>query len=226
MNSEFKNFSILYIEDDTGVRNITLSILRRMFRETYVARDGKEGYQLYLDKHPDIIVTDIRMPIMDGIELSKKIRQKDKKTKIIITTAFGDEKYLIEAVELNLVRYIVKPLTKRNLIPALKKAVDSINVGKKLMITPDFYYDRDTGLFYKGNEVVDLTRKELEFLGLLTNHHDRIVTYDEIEYHIWGDEPMSLNSLRTMLGFLRKKIPPQSIMNISNMGYRLKIDYN
>lgn len=226
MKRAFKEFTLLYIEDDDGVRDITLSILRRMFQKTYEAKDGEKGYQLYLEKHPDIIVTDIKMPKMDGIELSKKIREKDQETKIIITTAFSDEHYLIEAVELNLERYIVKPLTKRNLIPALEKAVENITSEKKLWITKTFYYNSRTGLFYQGNKSIDMTKKELQFLCLLVMHHERVVTYTEIEHHIWGEEYMSFNSLRTMVGFLRKKIPPRVIINISNMGYRLNIDQN
>ncbi len=206
MNHRFKEFTLLYIEDDDGVREITLSILRRMFKESYEAKDGETGYQLYLEKKPDIIITDIRMPKMDGIALIKKIREQDQETKIIITTAFSDEKYLIEAVELNLERYIVKPLTKRNLIPALEKAVESITVEKKLLITKDFYYNYQTGLFYQDEESVEMTKKELEFLRLLAQHHERVVTYTEIEHQLWGEEYMSFNSLRTMVGFLRKKI--------------------
>jgi len=226
VNGTFKDFTLLYIEDDTGVRNIMLSILRRMFKETYEAEDGEVGYQLYLEKSPDIIVTDIRMPKLDGIALSKKIREKDKETKIIITTAFSDEKYLIDAVELNLERYLVKPLTKRNLIPALEKAVSSIAFEKKLFITNTFFYNYHTALFYWNGENIEMTQKELAFLTLLAKHHARVVTYTEIEYHIWNNEHMSFNSLRTMVGFLRKKIPPHVITNISNMGYRLTIDHN
>jgi len=220
----FKDFTLLYIEDDEGVRHITLSILRRMFKETYEAQNGEAGYQLYLEKQPDIIITDIRMPKMDGITLSKKIRETDQETKIIITTAFSDERYLIEAVELNLERYIVKPLTKRNLIPALEKAVANITHEQKLFITEAFYYNYHTGLFYWDEESIDMTKKELLFLSLLVMHHERVVTYTEIEHQLWGEEYMSFNSLRTMVGFLRKKIPPHIITNISNMGYRLKID--
>ena len=226
VKSTFKDFTLLYIEDDAGVRNIMLSILRRMFKETYEAEDGEVGYQLYLEKSPDIIITDIRMPKLDGIALSKKIREKDKKTKIIITTAFSDEKYLIDAVELNLERYLVKPLTKRNLMPALEKAIANIAFEKKLFITNTFYYNYHTALFYWHGKSIEMTQKELAFLTLLTKHHTRIVTYVEIGHHIWNDEYMSFNSLRTMVGFLRKKIPPHVITNISNMGYRLHIDHH
>jgi DNA-binding response OmpR family regulator len=224
--SQFKDFTILYIEDDDGVRAVNLRILNRMFKDTYEASDGETGFNIYLEKKPDIIITDIKMPRLDGIELTKKIRQNDNKTKIIITTAFSDSKYLLDAVELNIERYVVKPITKRNLIPALEKAISTIEMKNRLHISKDFYYDYSTELFYSDDEVIVMTKKELVFLRLLVKNRDKIVTYAQIEREVWEDEPMSLNSLRTNIGFLRKKIPFNAIGNVSNMGYKLKIDNN
>lgn len=221
---EFNDFNILYIEDDDGVRVVNLRILKRMFKDVFEASDGLEGYNLYLKEKPDIILTDIKMPKMDGIELAKKIREKDEKVKIIISTAFSDEKYLLDAVELKLERYLVKPLTKRNLIPALQKAVLNIKKEKKLFFDDNFYYNFSNELFYQNDNEIEMTKKELYFLRLLTKNRNIIVTYNMIEQEVWEDEYMSKNSLRTTVGFLRKKLPKNIIKNISNMGYKLKID--
>ncbi len=221
---EFGDFTILYIEDDEGIRAVNLRILSRMFKEVYEASDGLEGYKIYLEKRPDIILSDIKMPNMDGIELSKKIREDDKKTKIIISTAFSDEKYLLDAVELGLERYIVKPLTKRNLIPALHKAISNITHENRLYFSDGFYYSHTNGLFYHDNIVIEMTKKELSLLRLLVKNRAIIVTYNMIEQEVWEDEYMSINSLRTTIGFLRKKLPKNIIKNISNMGYKLAID--
>lgn len=223
MTTTFKNFTILYIEDDDGVRDVNFSMFKRIFKDAFEAKNGEIGYKIYLDKSPDIIVTDIKMPKMNGIELAEKIRENDEETKIIITSAFSDEKYLLAAIELNLERYIVKPLTRRNLFPALEKAI--FKIKKRLMITDDFYYDFRTLLFYYKNEVVSLTKKELSFLSLLVECKDKIVTYEEIEESVWGfDESMSVKSLRTTIGVLRKKIPSDVITNVSNIGYKLNIN--
>jgi len=222
MQNKFKDFTILYVEDDDGVRDINFSMFQRIFKKAYVAQNGLVGYELYLEKKPDIIITDIKMPKMDGLELAKKIREKDNKTKIIITSAFSDEKYLLAAIELNLERYLVKPLTSRNLFPALEKAIKGIE--KKYIISKDFYFDFTTQLFYYDNKIIELTKKELQFLSLLSNNYERIVTYSEIENEVWGYEGMSIKSLRSMIGILRKKLPFNAINNISNMGYKLKTD--
>ncbi|KAB7886094.1 response regulator [Poseidonibacter ostreae] len=223
---KFKNYTILYVEDDEGVRTINSRFLNRMFKKLYEAKDGEEGLALYKKYHPDIILTDIRMPKMDGITLSKNIRKTDKDTKIIISTAFSDKDYLLEAIELRLEKYIIKPLTSRNLIPALLKAVEDLekNKDEKVVLSKDFYYSNTTSLFYKDEKVLELNKKELLFLKLLVLNKDKVVSYQEIEQYVWEDEYMSLNSLRTTIGFLRKKIPFNCIKNISNMGYKLKLE--
>jgi DNA-binding response OmpR family regulator len=223
---KFKNFTILYIEDDDGVRNINSRFLNRMFNKLYEAKDGEEGYELYKKFHPDIILTDINMPKLDGISLTKKIRKEDLTTKIIISTAFSDKNYLIEAIELKLEKYIIKPLTNRNLIPALTKAVEALEVERNftIIISEDFFYNNKTSLFYFNNKVINLTKKELLFLKLLILNKNRVVSYEEIEQYVWNDEYMSISSLRTTIGFLRKKIPFNCIKNISNMGYKLNFE--
>jgi len=222
--NEFGSFTILYIEDDEGVRAVNLRILKRMFKEVYEAKDGLEGYEIYLKKRPDIILSDIKMPKMDGIELAKKIRQNDKQTKIIISTAFSDERYLLDAVELGLERYLIKPLTKRNLLPALQKAVSHIKKEERLYFDENFYFNYSNSFFYHNDKEIEMTKKELTFLRLLVKNRDRVVTYNVIEQEVWEDDYMSINSLRTTIGFLRKKLPYNIIKNISNMGYKLKIE--
>lgn len=197
-----------------------------MFGKFFEAKDGEEGYELYKKYKPDIILTDIKMPKLDGISLAKKIRKEDPKTKIIISTAFSDKEYLIEAIELNLEKYIIKPLSNRNLLPALSKAIQSLEIENNFIFNLDknFYYDNNTSLLYLNDEVLELTKKELLFLKLLILNKDRVVSYEEIERYVWDEEYMSLNSLRTTIGFLRKKIPFNCIKNISNMGYKLNLE--
>jgi len=222
----FKKYTILYIEDDEGVRAINSRFLNRMFDELYEAKDGQEGYELYQKYHPDIILTDIKMPRLDGIALAKKIRQNDNTTKIIISTAFSDKKYLMDSIELNLEKYIVKPITSRNLMPVLSKTVEKLENERDFIVNLDdnFHFDNNTSLFYLDDKVLDFNKKELLFLKLLVLNKNRVVSYEEIEQKVWDSEYMSLNSLRTTIGFIRKKIPFNCIKNISNMGYKLNLE--
>ena len=222
----FKKYTILYIEDDEGVRTVNSRFLARMFNELYEAKNGEEGLELYKKYHPDIILTDIQMPKMDGITLAKTIRKLDQSTKIIISTAFSDKDYLMEAIDLKLEKYIIKPLTSRNLMPALTSAVKDLEkeTDVEIALGDKFYFDKSTSLFYLNEKMIELNKKELLFLKLLVLNRNRVVSYVEIEQYVWEDEYMSINSLRTTIGFLRKKLPFNCIKNISNMGYKLKLN--
>lgn len=222
----FKKYTILYIEDDEGVRTATSRSLARMFNELYEAKDGEEGFALYNKYHPDIILTDINMPKIDGLTLIKKIRKLDNTTKVIISTAFSEKDYLMDAIDLKLEKYIIKPLTSRNLIPALTIAVKDLEKESDIEVplSKNFYFDKSTSLFYLNDIMLELNKKELLFLKLLVLNKNRVVSYVEIEQYVWEDEYMSLNSLRTTIGFLRKKLPFNCIKNISNMGYKLKLN--
>lgn len=224
--NKFKNYTILYVEDDEGVRLINSRFLNRMFGKLYLACDGEEAYTLYKKHHPDLILSDIKMPKLDGISLVKKIRKDDKTTKIIISSAFSDKQYLLDAIELNLEKYIIKPLSSRNLLPALTKAIEELEKEKDVIInlSENFYFKVSSSLFYFKEKELDLNKKELLFLKLLVLNKNRVLTYQEIEQQVWENEYMSINSLRTTIGFLRKKIPFNCIKNISNMGYKLNLE--
>ena len=223
INKAFAHFRLLYVEDDAGVRDVNLRFLRRMFHTVYDASQGEEGYALYLEHHPDIIITDLKMPILDGINMVKRIRQHDTKTKIIITTAFTEEQQLIDAIELGIVRYVLKPLNQRNLLPALEKAINELGHIRKLNLSPTIALDMERNILLIKEKEHHLTKKEFLFLELLGNNAGRTVSYAEIEGHIWKDEPMSVQSLRTMVGTIRKKFALEGIIrNISGLGYMLE----
>ncbi|QKF83423.1 response regulator transcription factor [Halarcobacter ebronensis] len=223
INKEFSHLRLLYIEDDEGIRSVNSRILNRMFQTVYEATNGLDGLEKHEKFHPDIIITDLKMPLLDGISMVKKIREKDKKTRIIITTAFTEEQNLIDAIELDIVRYIVKPLNQRNLIPALEKAIEQFGNTKKLSLGKNITLDVENSILINKDKEFHLTKKEFLFLELLTKNAHRVVKYEEIESHIWYDEPMSIYSLRTLVGNIRKKFNlEESIQNISGMGYKME----
>jgi len=111
--NEYKNIvTVLYVEDEDGVRKGFLRTLNRYAKEVYEASNGQEGLELYKIHRPDIVVTDIKMPKMNGIEMSKAIKEIDPNQKIIITTAHSESSYLLEAITLQLSGYILKPVDK------------------------------------------------------------------------------------------------------------------
>jgi len=127
-----KNLDVLYVEDDQSVRNaVGLGVLPKMFKNFFVAENGSMGLELYIKHRPDIIITDINMPIMNGLEMSFKIRDISEDAHIIITTAYNEIDYFLDSIELSVDGYIIKPFKESNLIKVLYKSATEIN-NKKL----------------------------------------------------------------------------------------------
>ncbi len=220
MLKKLSNFTVLYAEDEIGVRQNVSEMLSLFFKRVYLAKDGMEAYELFLEKKPDLIITDIKMPLMDGIELAKKIREKDHKAQILIISAYTEIDYMLEAIELSLVRYIVKPITETKLVEALDKfLVSKENIGS-IEFSEGWFYDMQNKQIKHGEDVFDLTKKEVKFLEILLER-DSIISYEELEAQLWEGEYMSLNALRLMMKNFRKKLPEGSLKNIQSIGYKL-----
>jgi len=119
-----KNLSLLYVEDEENIREEMIEILGLDFEKIYSASNGKEGLELYFQHRPDVIISDIQMPVMDGISMSKEILSNNKDAKIILTTAFNEKTYIDEAMALGIHGYINKPIH----IDELFKKIEAIIV--------------------------------------------------------------------------------------------------
>jgi len=223
MQKDFSNLTILYVEDEALIRQNAVEYLGRISKKVLEAEDGFEALKAYHDSKPDIIISDINMPRMNGLEFAKKIRQTDKNTPIIITTAHTETDYLLKAVELQLIKYIVKPITASKLQEALSLAHEHLSQGNIMIITEGTLYDTLNKSLFINKQIVKLTKNELLLLDLLAKNHQRAVTYQEIENLIWIDDGMSIDALRSLVRSLRKKLQGDFIENISGIGYRCKI---
>ncbi|WP_331775494.1 response regulator transcription factor [Sulfurospirillum sp. 1612] len=220
MLEKLSKYSVLYAEDEAGIRQNVAEMLSLFFKEVYLAKDGMEAYELFVEKSPDLVITDIKMPILDGIELTKKIREQDSKAQILILSAYTEVDYMLAAVELSLVRYIVKPITETKLVDALNKFLESKESSGMIEFHDGWFYDTHKKQIIHEDQVFELTKKEVKFLELIFER-DSVITYEEIERELWEDEYMSLNALRLMMKNLRKKLPKGSLRNIQSVGYKL-----
>ena len=119
INSYLKNLTCLYVEDDSVIRESFSFMIKRYFKKILIAENGKIGLELYKNYNPDIVISDIRMPVMDGIEMVKNIKQINPNALVIFITAFNDLEYLKEAVNLGVEGYITKPIDKKLLTKKL-----------------------------------------------------------------------------------------------------------
>ena len=124
--AKLQNLTLLYAEDEEGIRKNIADSLSYYVKEVIEASNGVDAFELYSQRKPDIILSDIHMPILNGLEFVKKVRQEDKKIPIIMITAHTDKEYLLEAVELKMEKYIVKPIELEVLFGVFKKCLESI----------------------------------------------------------------------------------------------------
>jgi DNA-binding response OmpR family regulator len=222
--NKLKAFSILYVEDEDGIRNNIEQILQHLFKETNSARNASEAYTKYLEFNPDLIITDIKMGVETGIDLIKKIRKSDSKTRIIITSAHTDLNYLLQAAELHLVKYMVKPMTQDKLMEALEAFVNTYDENKIYNLTTNWIFDYKEAVVSNDNEVFNLTKKENIFLKLLVSKN-RLITYEELENNIWDEDAvMTANAMRLFIKNFRKKLPENFLKNIQGVGYKITKD--
>ncbi|MGB5866483.1 MAG: response regulator transcription factor [Arcobacteraceae bacterium] len=217
-----KDISILCVEDENGIRNSVVETLKYYFKEVYEAKNGEEAYELYLDYKPKIILTDIDMPISNGVELVKKIRENDTKVMIIMLTAYSNEEYLLDLINLNINQFILKPLNSKKLSDALEKYI-SINFSEEILLPSNLKLNLlKRQLVYNENEFIDLRKREADFLNILYKNNQKITTYEEIEDELWQDKYMTTHALKSFIKELRSKLPVNIIKNISQMGYILE----
>lgn len=126
-----KDYTVLYAEDDEQTQESMGSILHRLFKTTYIANNGAEAIRLFKDHHPDIVLTDIQMPKVTGLELARAVKEISPKTPIIITTAFNEERYFLNAIELGIDSFLLKPIEKEKLFNVLYKTITQIAYEKK-----------------------------------------------------------------------------------------------
>ena len=146
MNVQKENISLLCIEDDDSARKSMLKLLNHRFEWIWEAENGVDGLNIYRDKSPDIVITDIRMPGMDGLEMARAILEHDDKAIIIITSVLDESRHLLEAIEMGVSNYLIKPLKLDKLDAALRRCIENIRKARnarnleKLQTEEAFHY--------------------------------------------------------------------------------------
>lgn len=130
--SEHYDISLLYVEDERVTREQVSRILQRIVTDLHVAENGQQGLELYQQKRPDIILSDIMMPVMNGLEMARAIRAIDRDSQIIMLTAYSDTDYLLECITLGINQYVQKPVDFSRLVAALDACSNYVMLKRKL----------------------------------------------------------------------------------------------
>ena len=225
-------YRVLIVEDEP----ISLEMLSKTLKEDYdvlTADNGKKGFELYKKFNPHIIISDLNMPIMNGIELIQKIRELDQNSKIIITTFKDDVQTLLQATELKLFKYLIKPIDFTTLKNIIEESIEELNRFHTveldiINISPTLIWKTSEFELFSNNQIVKLTPKEKKVLNLLLQKPNQVFTYNEIIYEVWekNNEIGDRKTLKTMITGLRKKIEDVEINNVYGYGYKIVLYQN
>jgi len=223
-----KSLNVLYIEDDKVVLDSISTILRYMVAQVFTAENGKDALDIFRKEKIDIILTDIDMPKLNGIEFAKRVRQINEIVPIIIITSYKSEEYLFQSMDLKLEDYIIKPINYDKLVESLSKCAYKIekDVKVEIFLTKDIIYNKKGGFLINQitKEKSKLTEKEMKFMNLLAEDTTQSVTYESINSVLgFNNFDNNENSMRSLISKLRKKIGKNIIKNISGLGYKLEI---
>lgn len=225
MSEKISDVSVLVAEDEKQILEPMVEYLQLFFEDVYMARDGLNAFRIYESKRPDIIISDIHMPHMDGLTMIEKIREKDKKTKIIITTAHSERDKLLQAIKLHLVDYLIKPVQSDLLKEMLLSLVTELRQNADRVDLKEGYSWDSAGKFllHDGEEVA-LKEKEKKVLDLLCAHANQTVSVFDIYNHLYEDQPdreFSSNSITSLMKRIRPKLPEDTISAVYGVGYIL-----
>lgn len=215
--------SVLIVEDDQESNQNLQMLLGAKFSEVIGAYTGYEGWQSFLTYRPDIVIVDIEMPRINGLDLVRRIRRIDSRCFIAILTAYSDQNYLMQAVSLKLDEYILKPITLPKLESLLKKIHTTAKEELEYLVSirEEIMYDSKAKLVIYEGMRVSLTHFEITVLELLLYHRGEVLVYQTIENAFCDNIDKSRNAIKIIISHLRKKIPGLMIRAIPNRGYIL-----
>jgi len=228
-----KDLVVLYIEDDLQLRQQTTKMLANLFKNIDTAQNGKEGWEKYQeyyqdhDKYYDLVISDIKMPIMDGVILSKKILDIHKKQIIVITSAHDESKYLIEFINMNINKFILKPFNLNTITTIFLELFETdSNILSNISIDEDYYWNQGLKKLYHLKEEVKLSYSEIEILNVLIKNRSKIFSNTDLLYVISTpnlSNELTEDTVKSAIKRLRKKLPKDTISNIYGQGYSIKL---
>jgi DNA-binding response OmpR family regulator len=221
MRSKFlKSLKVLLVEDEKKLSSLLKNAIGDSFYSFSVANNGAEGLKIFEKISPDIVITDIMMPNMTGLEMAKEIKNIDKSVPIIILSAFSEADKFLGAIDVGVVKYFIKPFDPDELLEYIESLEEIIH-SKIVKLSGTFTFNRTKKTLYKDGRYLSLTKKEIQFFDLLLQKD--IVEYSIIKKTLWVDEDVSDERLRTFVKRLRAKTAKDLIQNIKSQGYAISI---
>ncbi len=232
-----KELSVLFVEDHDELRENTAEILRNFFMDVDSAKDGADAlkkykyYRLNNKKYYDIVLSDIQMPNLNGVELTSKLYELNPTQLLIIISAHDDSKYLLPLINLGIEQFIKKPIDYQELLRVLLNSSKKIKQTSKqefkkqdykVYLLDDLVFDTQNNHLSKDKQTIYLTKYEMIFMQLLTQNLGKIYSNEDIANRYKElNENMDIQNIRKLVSKLRKKLPENLLESIYGIGYRI-----
>lgn len=222
---------VLLVEDEITLAMIIKDTLEGEYFEIITAADGKEGLSKYTSEKPDIIVSDIMMPELDGFSMTKQIRKNDPTIPILFLSARSAANDVVEGFETGGNDYLKKPFGMAELIIRIKALLNKVkpqtNTTDSFQIG-DYTFDSIKQTLSAYGEKQLLSNRESEILKRLCVHRNQVLSMKDVLLDLWGDDSFfNTRSLHVFMTKLRRKLskdPSIQILNIRGVGYKLIVD--
>jgi two-component system KDP operon response regulator KdpE len=203
---------ILVVDDESQLTRVLRTGLKSRGYDVRVAADGLAGFETFSDWHPDLVITDLAMPNMDGLELCRRLR-KISQVPIIILSAKGDEKVKVEALDIGADDYVTKPFGIDELLARVRASLRRTSSppvnepAQTVLDSGEFHVDLETRKVTVSGREVHLTPKEFDLLIYFVRHAGKVLTHRTLLAAVWGGDYVEQDQyLRVFVGNLRKKL--------------------
>ena len=224
-NRALKELKILLVEDEENLARLLKEAIGDYFHSFTIAVDGIEGIDFFKKIKPDIVITDIMMPRMSGLDMAKELKLIDSSIPIIILSAFSEKEKLFSAIDIGITKYFLKPFDTDELLDYIK-TISSKLTDKVIKLSEGFIFNKTTNSLYKNDRYVALSKNEIKFLSLLLNESNGVVSDILIKENLWSEEDISDERVRTFIRRFRAKTSKKLVQNVKGVGYQLSFNEN
>ncbi|HEB9944989.1 TPA: response regulator transcription factor [Campylobacter jejuni] len=225
MSQECKELIILVVEDEIKTRESLINVLSERFSKVIGAQNGDEGLKKFKKIKPDLVITDIAMPIMDGLDMAREIKEISDDVPIVVLSAYSEKERLLRSIDIGIDKYLIKPVDIEELFKVLDCLVgEKIEANMLVKISEEYQFNKTKRtLIHNGKEIV-LTKKELAFISLLLKQPGVLVLHEDIKKNVWIGEHVSDTAVRTFIKRVRDKVGEDFIKNVPSLGYKININ--
>lgn len=220
------NYKILLVDDEPDIVEFLSYNLKKEGYGVCVANNGKDAIQVAKKEHPHLIILDVMMPDMDGIETCREIREIKELKDVLIAflTARSEDYTQIAGFEVGADDYITKPIKPRVFISRVKALLRRLQTGESAdsnLVFGDIKIDKDKHVIFKGEEEINLPKKEFKLFALLSSKPGKVFTREYILEQVWGDEVVvGDRTIDVHIRKLREKIGEDHFKTVKGVGYK------